>query len=95
MAGSVKDQQLHLPVTGDQRSQHERAAEMEGVPLKSLVLGAADAHARHVLREHASLGVPSDVFDELLASLDEPTRVLAPSLKNAFDQLPAVVARRR
>ncbi len=79
-----KDKQLNLRVSESQRAAYERAAELEGQSMAALVLSAADARADSVLRTHATTVVPSDVFDALLARLDEPAQPLAPSLEKAL-----------
>lgn len=89
-----KDRQLNLRVSEEQRTLFERAAELEGVPISTLVLGSAEEHAHEVLRTHSSMAVPADVFDALLRALDEPVRDLAPALDKALDDLPSVVDRR-
>lgn len=78
-----KSKVMNIRVSDRQRHDYERAAELEGLSVSALVTRAADARASEVLREHSSLTVPSDVFDQLLAALDEPTS-LAPSLEKAL-----------
>jgi len=89
-----KDKALNLRVSESQRAAYERAAVLEGQSMASLVLAAADERARAVLRSHSSTVVPADVFDQLLARLDEPARPLAPSLAKAMEELPQLVERR-
>lgn len=79
-----KDKVLNLRVTDRQRVAYERAAALEGVSVSALVTSAADARAEELLQEHASMTVPSDVFDRLLAALDEPVP-LVPSLVEALN----------
>lgn len=88
---ATKDQQLNLRVSAEDRIALERAAQLEGVSLSSLVLRAATGEARKVLRAHASTVVTSDVFDALLRSLDEPAVELSPSLEKAMRELPDIV----
>jgi uncharacterized protein (DUF1778 family) len=78
-----KDKVLNLRVTDRQRTVYERAAALEGVSVSALVTSAADARADEVLHAHASMTVPSDVFDQLLAALDHPA-TLAPALEKAL-----------
>jgi uncharacterized protein (DUF1778 family) len=78
-----KDRVLNLRVTERQRRVYERAAALEGLSVSALVTLAADARADEVLHEHASMTVPADVFDQLLAALDEPVP-LAPALEKAL-----------
>lgn len=78
-----KDKVLNLRVTDRQRTVYERAATLEGVSVSALVTAAADARADEVLHAHASMTVPSDVFDQLLAALDRPA-TLAPALQKAL-----------
>ncbi len=84
MKAERKDKQLNLRVSERQRAAYERAAALEGESMASLVLSAADARAEAVLRAHATTVVSADVFDALLARLDEPSAPLAPSLEKAL-----------
>ena len=78
-----KSKVMNLRVSERQRRNYERAAELEGVSVSALVTSAADARAEEVLHTHSSMTVPSDVFDQLLAALDQPNP-LAPSLEKAL-----------
>jgi len=78
-----KDKTLNLRVSDRQRTVYERAAELEGISVSALVTSAADARADELLHEHASMTVPADVFDDLLAALDQPA-VLSPPLEKAL-----------
>lgn len=78
-----KDKVLNLRVSDRQRGRYEQAAAVEGVSVTALVTSAADAHAEAILKAHTSMSVPSAVFDQLLAALDEPAP-LAPPLKRAL-----------
>lgn len=89
-----KDRQLNLRVSEEQRTLFERAAELEGVPVSTLVLGSAEERAQEIVRTHTSVTVPAEVFDALLGALDEPARNLAPALDKALDELPSIVGRR-
>lgn len=80
-----KDRVLNVRVTEGQRADYERAAALEGVSVSALVTSAADRRADEVLRAHASMAVPSEVFDQMLAALDEPAR-LAPALDRALSK---------
>lgn len=80
-----KDKVLNLRVSDQQRTVYERAATLEGVSVSALVTSAADARAAEVLHAHASMTVPSDVFDRLLAALDRPA-TLAPALEKALGE---------
>jgi uncharacterized protein (DUF1778 family) len=57
----------------------------EGVSVSALVASAADERTDEVLHAHASMAVPADVFDDLLAALDRP-RALAPPLEKALKE---------
>ena len=61
----------------------QRAAELEGISVSALVTLAADARAHELLRAHVSMTVPTDVFDDLLAVLDQPA-ALSPVLEKAL-----------
>ncbi len=80
-----KDKVLNVRVTERQRTAYERAAALGGVSVSALVTLAADVHADEVLRAHASMMVPADVFDSLLAALDHPA-ALTPALEKALTQ---------
>jgi uncharacterized protein (DUF1778 family) len=78
-----KSKVLNVRVSERQRSVYERAAALEGVAVSALVTTAADEKAEQVLQAHTSMVTPSDVFDELLAALDQPA-ALTPSLEKAL-----------
>ena len=80
-----KDKVLNLRVSNRQRTVYERAAALEGISVSALVTSAADARAGELLHAHASMTVPADVFDGLLAALDQPA-VLPPALEKALDE---------
>lgn len=80
-----KDKMLNLRVSDRQRTTYERAAALEGVSVSALVTSAADARAEGVLHAHASMTVPTDVFDQILAALDQPAP-LAPPLETALTE---------
>jgi uncharacterized protein (DUF1778 family) len=78
-----KSKVLNLRVSDRQRTVYERAAALEGVSVSALVTSAADDRAEQLLLAHSSMTVPSEVFDQLLAALDQPHR-LATSLAKAL-----------
>lgn len=78
-----KDKVLNLRVTERQRTDYERAAALAGVSVSALVTAAADAHAHELLRAKMTMTVPTEVFDDLLAALDQPA-ALAPALEKAL-----------
>lgn len=67
-----RDRVLNVRLTGRQRAAYERAAALENTTLSAFVTEAADERAERVLVARSSMQVPSDVFDGLLALLDEP-----------------------
>lgn len=67
-----KDDVLNMRVSERQRAAYERAAALEHTTLTAFVTGAADARAEEVLVAHSSVPVPSEVFEQLLAVLDQP-----------------------
>lgn len=67
-----KEKVLNVRVSERQRAAYERAAVLEGTTLSGFVTGAADERADQVLATNSSLRVASEVFDGLLALLDEP-----------------------
>ena len=72
-----RDKVLNVRVTGRQRAAYERAAALEETTVTAFVTGAADERAEQILVAHSSMQVPSDVFDGLLAMLDQPSERLA------------------
>jgi uncharacterized protein (DUF1778 family) len=78
-----KNKVLSLRVSDRQRTMYERAAALEGISVSALVTAAADARAEELLYAHASMTVPTDVFDDLLTALDQPA-ALAPALEKAL-----------
>ena len=76
---------LNLRVSERQRAAYERAAALEGVSVSALVTAAADARADELLHAHAAMTLPADVFDSLLAALDDPA-ALAPPLQKALGE---------
>ena len=69
---ALKDKVLNVRISERQRTAYERAAALEDTTVTAFVTGAADERAEQVLVAHSSMRVPSDVFDGLLALLDEP-----------------------
>ena len=78
-----KEKVLNVRVSDRQRSVYERAAALEGISVSALVTTAADDRADQVLHAHASMTVATEVFDSLLAALDQAAS-LAPSLAKAL-----------
>lgn len=71
-----KDKFLNVRVTERQRMAYERASALEDTTITAFVTGAADERAEQVLLTYSSMQVPSDVFDALLAVLDQPNERL-------------------
>jgi uncharacterized protein (DUF1778 family) len=90
----TKTDKLSLRLSPKQRADVERAAALEGQSVSALVTRAAEDRAREILHAHSSMVVPTDVFDQLLAQLDEPPRPLAPALVKALETFPGVVEQR-
>lgn len=78
-----KDKVLNVRVSEGQRVLYERAAAVAGTSVSALVTSAADAHAQELIRAELTMTVPNEVFDDLLAALDQPAP-LAPSLEKAL-----------
>jgi uncharacterized protein (DUF1778 family) len=78
-----KSRVLNLRVSDRQRTIYERAAALEGTSVSALVTSAADDRAQQLLLAHSSMTVPSEIFDQLLAALDQP-QPLATSLEKAL-----------
>jgi uncharacterized protein (DUF1778 family) len=72
----AKDRVLNVRISERQRAAYERAAALEETTVTAFVTGAADHRAEQVLLAHSSMQVGSDVFDALLAVLDEPAKQL-------------------
>lgn len=81
-----RDKVLHLRVTERQRTAYERAAALSNTTVTAFVTGAADERADHALLTNSSMRVPSEVFDGLLAMLDQPGEGLAWMDKVLADQ---------
>jgi uncharacterized protein (DUF1778 family) len=79
-----KDKVLNLRVSERQRVVYERAASLEGTSVSALVTSAADQRAEQVLHAHASMTLPADIFDQLIAALDQPAPPLASALEKAL-----------
>lgn len=84
--GTRKDKVLNVRVTERQRTTYERAAALEDTTVSAFLTGAADERAAQVLMAHSSMRVPSDVFDGLLAMLDQPGERLVWMEKVLADQ---------
>lgn len=84
--GSRKDKVLNVRVTERQRTTYERAAALEDTTVSAFLTGAADERAEQVLVANSSMRVPSDVFDGLLAMLDQPGERLVWMEKVLTDQ---------
>ena len=80
-----KSKVLNLRVSDRQRTMYERAAALEGMSVSALVTSAADDRAEELLHAHASMRVPSEVFDQFLLALDAPAS-LAPALDKALTE---------
>lgn len=66
---------LELRVTPESAARLQRAADRVPVSLSEFVRTAAQDRADRVLLEHEAVTVvPAAFFDELMASLDEPTK---------------------
>jgi len=64
---------LEFRLPDESKARLERAAELTHVPLSDFVRSAAEERADQVLREHdATITVPVEFFDDLLAALDAP-----------------------
>ncbi|MGB3411166.1 MAG: DUF1778 domain-containing protein [Microthrixaceae bacterium] len=87
----TKSRQVNLRVSESDRASLERAAAIAGISLSTLMLQASLDRAEHLLREHAALVLPSELFDDLLAALDEPVRALPDRLVRGLEQLPDTV----
>lgn len=70
-----------------------RAAELRHASVSSFVVDAAEEKAERVILEHSETFVPSRFFDELLAALDEPPKVVR-ALARAAQRAPGVVTPR-
>ena len=85
---------LEFRLPDESKARLERAAELAHVPLSDFVRGAAEARADQVLRDHeATITVPAEFFDDLLAALDAPAQANT-NLTKAFRRSRDIVTRR-
>lgn len=78
---ATKTDRLEARLTHEERKQIEQAAALAGEPVSAFVVLAALDRAELVVSERASMVVPTDYFDRLVASLDTPEE--APRLARA------------
>ena len=69
---AAKAVRLEARLTSTQRKQIEQAAVLAGESMSSFVVLAALDRAEILVTERASTVVPTEYFDELVASLDKP-----------------------
>ena len=85
---------LEFRLPDESKARMERAAQIARLPLSDFVRSAAEERTDQVLREHdATITVPAEFFDDLLAALDAPTQVNE-QLAAAFRRSRDVVTRR-
>ncbi|MDR1512251.1 MAG: DUF1778 domain-containing protein [Propionibacteriaceae bacterium] len=90
---ATTEDRLEFRLPAPRKARLRRAAELVGEPLSVFVREAAEDRADQVLRVHdATIVVPDEHFDELLAALDEPPKA-APALVAAFTGLDQIVSR--
>jgi uncharacterized protein (DUF1778 family) len=90
---STANARLEYRVTSAARALIERAAEIAGMPPTSFARMAAEERAAQIVREHdATMVVPPEYFDNLLAALDAPAQPNA-KLAAAFAQVREAVER--
>ena len=78
----VKDKSLNIRVTEDEKAMVERAAGLSHMPMSQFTLQATLRAAEEVLADQTRFVLPPDKWDELVALLDRPARVL-PGLREA------------
>ncbi len=78
----VKDKSLNIRVTEDEKAVVEQAASLSHMPLSQFMLQATLRAAEEVLADQTRFVVPADKWDEFVARLDRPARVL-PGLREA------------
>ncbi len=78
----LKDKSLNIRVTEDEKTMVEQAASLSHVAMSQFMLQAALRAAEEVLAEQTRFVVPADKWDEFVALLDRPARVL-PGLREA------------
>lgn len=84
---------LEFRVTPARKAMIERAAQLSGEPVTAFARGAAEERADRVLREHeATIVVPAEFFDDLIAALDAPAEP-NPELVAAGERLRETVSR--
>jgi uncharacterized protein (DUF1778 family) len=78
----LKDKSLNIRVTEDEKTMVEQAATLSHVGMSQFMLQAALRAAEEVLADQTRFAVPADKWDEFVALLDRPARVL-PGLREA------------
>jgi uncharacterized protein (DUF1778 family) len=80
--GVVKDRTVNIRVTENEKAVVEQAASLSHMPLSQFMLQATLRAAEEILADQTRFVVPADKWDEFVARLDRPARVL-PGLKEA------------
>ena len=79
---ALKDRELDILVTDDEKAVIENAAGLNHMTMSQFVLQSALRAAEEVLASQTRFVVPADRWDEFTALLDRPGRVL-PGLREA------------
>lgn len=79
---ALKDKTVNIRVTEDEKAVVEQAAALRHMPLSQFMLQATLRAAEEVLADQTRFVVPADRWDEFIARLDRPARVL-PGLREA------------
>ena len=81
----LKDRSVNIRVTEDEKAVVEQAAGLSHIAMSQFVLQAAPRTAEEVLAGQTRFVVPTSKWDEFVALLDRPARVL-PGLGEAASQ---------
>ncbi|HJW74920.1 MAG TPA: DUF1778 domain-containing protein [Thermoleophilia bacterium] len=78
----VKDRSLNIRVTEDEKAMVEQAAALSHMGMSQFMLQATLRAAEEVLADQTRFVLPHDKWDDFVALLDRPARVL-PRLREA------------
>ena len=78
----LKDKTVNIRVTEDEKTMVEHAASLSHVGMSQFMLQATLRAAEEILADQTRFVLPADKWDEFVALLDRPARVL-PSLREA------------
>jgi uncharacterized protein (DUF1778 family) len=80
----MKDQRLNIRTSSEAKSLVEEAARLSHMGVSEFVLQAAVRSAEQVLADQTRIEVSPEAWDEFVALLDRPARVI-PALRDAAE----------